>query len=135
MDKKNEQTPTWFVYNELKELDIEKTLTRAPQKLETNLCFFKEVPEWFELGPQDEIQEALNNIDNIPETERKKLSNNDIEIMRKAFKKLLHCQNLASGSTLSLSQKEFMRCLCYWLSLEAMNSVPLTPEDEENLFG
>ena len=135
MNKKDNQPPAWFVYHEQGELDIEKTLKALPENLDKNAVFFREVPEWFEVGPQEETQEILDNMNNIPEQERAKLTDKDIETMRQAFERLLHCQNIALQKDLTPEQRDFMRCVCYWVSLEAMNSIPLSPEDEENLVG
>ena len=43
-------------------------------------------------------------------------------------------KRMMADPELSDDQKEVLRCICYWFSLEAMNSVPLSDEDEEDLF-
>lgn len=134
MNNEDNQLPVWFVFDEQGGLNIEKTLCAVPEKLDKTVCFFREVPTTFEFHFQDETKDILNNIDSMPKLEREKHSDAEIEEMRCAFEKLLRCQNIALREDLTPAQKEFMRCLCYWVSLETMEAIPLTPEDEKNLF-
>ena len=134
MKNKSEQLPDWFIFGEQGELDIEKTLNALPENPAADMYFFREVPEWFEVVSQDEIQKIINDIDKIPEKEKQRLSSEDISNMKNAFEKLRLCQSIALRKNLTAAQKEFMRCLCYWISLETMNAIPLSSEDEENLW-
>ena len=134
--KKQNQLPEWLVYDANNELDVMATLKALPAKLDKTLFFFREVPEWFEAGPDnlDELRGSLTAIDNMPEKELKKHSEEEIRKMRTAMERMISCNEMMGTPGLSDDQKEVLRCICYWLSLNAMNAIPLNPEDEEGLF-
>jgi len=134
--KKNNELPKWLVYNVDGELDVMATLKALPDPLDKTLYFFREVPDWFEAGPDnlDEMRGTLTAIDNMPEEERKKHTPEEIQKMRSAIERMIFCNEMMGTPGLTDNQKEVLRCICYWISLEAMNSIPLTPEDEEALF-
>ncbi len=135
-NKKNNELPNWLVYNPDNELDVTATLNALPEPLDKNLYFFREVPEWFEAGPDnlDELRGTLNAIKNMPEEERKKHTLEEIQKMRKPMERMISCNEMMGTPGLTGNQKEVLRCICYWISLEAMGTIPLSPEDEENLF-
>lgn len=135
-EKKNNELPQFLVYDAKNELDVSATLKNIPDQLDKNLYFFREVPEWFEAGSDnlDELRETLTAIDNMPEEERKKHSPEDIQKMRCAMERMISCYEMMADPELSDNQKDVLRSICYWFSLEAMNSVPLSAEDEEDLF-
>ena len=134
--KKNNELPKWLVYKTDNELDVTATLDVVPEQLDKTLYFFREVPEWFEAGPDnlDELRGTLTAIDNMPEEERKKHTPEEIQKMRNAIERMISFNEMMGSPGLTENQKEVLRCICYWISLEAMNSIPLTPEDEEALF-
>ena len=134
--KKNNELPKWLVYKTDNELDVTATLDAVPEQLDKTLYFFREVPEWFEAGPDhlDELRGALTAIDNMPEEERKKHTPEEIQKMRNAIERMISFNEMMGSPGLTENQKEVLRCICYWISLEAMNSIPLAPEDEESLF-
>ena len=134
MSGEKQPFPEYFVYQEQGNINIEKTLDALPENPDKSSSFFREVPEWFEIGSKDELMEIINNIDNMPEQDKKRLSEEDIKTMHLAFERLLLCQSISSQKDLTPAQKEFMRCLCYWESLAAMNSIPLSPEEEVDIF-
>ena len=74
-EKNKNELPEWLVYDADNELDVTATLKAIPAKLDKTLFFFREVPEWFEAGPDnlDELRNSLTAIDNMPEKERKPL--------------------------------------------------------------
>ena len=135
-EKKNNELPQFLVYDAKNELDVSATLKNIPDQLDKNLYFFREVPEWFEADADnlDELRETLTAIDNMPEEERKKHSPEDIQKMRCAMERMISCYEMMADPELSDNQKDVLRSICYWFSLEAMNSVPLSAEDEEDLF-
>ena len=135
--KKNDELPPFLVYNAENELDISATLRNIPESPDKKLCFFREVPEWFEADPADleEMRSTLTAVDNMPEEERKKYMPQDLQKMRSSIERMICCCEMMADPALSRNQKEVLRCIAYWISLEAMNSVPLTPEEVEELFG
>ena len=136
VENKMDNCPQFLVYDEKNELDVSATLKNIPDQLDKNLYFFREVPEWFEAGADnlDELRETLTAIDNMPEEERKKHSPEDIQKMRCAMERMISCYEMMADPKLSDNQKDVLRSICYWFSLEAMNSVPLSDEEEEDLF-
>ena len=94
------------------------------------------MPEWFEAGTDnlDELHGVLEAINNMPEEERTKHTPEEIQKMRHAVERLIACNEMMADPGLSDNQKDVLRSICYWFSLEAMNSVPLSDEDEEDLF-
>ena len=135
-EKKNNELPQFLVYDAKKELDVSATLKNIPDQLDKNLYFFREVPEWFEAGSDnlDELRETLTAIDNMPEEERKKHSPEEIRKMRYSMERMISCYEMMADPGLSDNQKDVLRSICYWFSLEAMNSIPLSAEDEEDIF-
>ena len=135
-EKKNNELPQFLVYDAKNELDVSATLKNIPDQLDKNLYFFREVPEWFEADADnlDELRETLTAIDNMPEEERKKHSPEEIQKMRSSMERMISCYEMMAEPGLSDNQKDVLRSICYWFSLEAMNSVPLSDEDEEDLF-
>ena len=135
-EKKNNELPQFLVYDAKNELDVSATLKNIPDQLDKNLYFFREVPEWFEADADnlDELRETLAAIDNMPEEERKKHSPEEIRKMRYSMERMISCYEMMAEPGLSDNQKDVLRSICYWFSLEAMNSVPLSDEDEEELF-
>ena len=135
-EKQNNELPQFLVYDAKNELDVSATLKNIPDQLDKNLYFFREVPEWFEADADnlDELRETLTAIDNMPEEERKKHSPEEIQKMRYSMERMISCYEMMADPELSDNQKEVLRSICYWFSLEAMNSVPLSDEDEEDLF-
>ena len=135
-EKKNNKLPQFLVYDAKNELDVSATLKNIPDQLDKNLYFFREVPEWFEADADnlDELRETLTAIDNMPEEERKKHSPEEIRKMRYSMERMISCYEIMAEPGLSDNQKDVLRSICYWFSLEAMNSVPLSDEDEEDLF-
>lgn len=135
-EKKNNELPQFLVYDAKNELDVSATLKNIPDQLDKNLYFFREVPEWFEADADnlDELRETLAAIDNMPEEERKKHSPEEIQKMRYSMERMISCYEMMAEPGLSDNQKDVLRSICYWFSLEAMNSVPLSDEDEEDLF-
>lgn len=135
-EKKNNELPQFLVYDAKNELDVSATLKNIPDQLDKNLYFFREVPEWFEADADnlDELRETLAAIDNMPEEERKKHSPEEIRKMRYSMERMISCYEMMAEPGLSDNQKDVLRSICYWFSLEAMNSVPLSDEDEEDLF-
>ena len=133
---KTNDLPTWLVYNASGELDVMATLKAVPMPLDKTLYFFREVPEWFEADPDnlDELRGTLTAIDNMPVEERKKHTQEEIQKMRSAIERMISCNMIMGTPGLTDNQKEVLRCICYWVSLEAMNSIPLSPKEEENLF-
>ena len=133
-EKKNNELPQFLVYDAKNELDVSATLKNIPDQLDKNLYFFREVPEWFEADADnlDELRETLAAIDNMPEEERKKHSPEEIRKMRYSMERMISCYEMMAEPGLSDNQKDVLRSICYWFSLEAMNSVPLS--DEEDLF-
>ena len=136
VENKMDNCPQFLVYDEKNELNVSATLKNIPAHLDKTLNFFREVPEWFEAGTDnlDELRGVLEAINNMPEEERKKHSSEEIQKMQHAVKRLVACNEMMADPGLNDEQKEVLRCICYWLSLEAMNSVPLSDEDEEELF-
>lgn len=134
--KKSEGLPNWLVYGTDGELDVTATLNSISEPLDKTLVFFREVPEWFEAGPDnlDDLRDTLTAIDNMPEEERKKHNPEDIQKMRSAIERMIDCNEMMAAPGLTDDQKEVLRCICYWISLKAMNSIPLNPEDEERFF-
>ena len=130
--KKNNELPEWLVYDADNELDVTATLKAAPEKPDKTLFFFREVPEWFEAGPEnlDELRGSLTAIDNMPEEERRKHSEEEIGKMRTAIERMISCNEMMGNPGLSENQKEVLRCICYWISLGAMNSIPLNDEED-----
>ena len=94
------------------------------------------MPEWFEAGTDnlDELHGVLEAINNMPEEERTKHTPEEFQKMRHAGERLIACNEMMADPELSDDQKEVLRCICYWFSLEAMNSVPLSDKEEEDLF-
>ena len=135
-EKQNNELPQFLVYDAKNELDVSATLKNIPDQLDKNLYFFREVPEWFEADADnlDELRETLTAIDNMPEEERKKHSPEEIQKMRYSMERMISCYEMMAEPGLSDNQKDVLRSICYWFSLEAMNSVPLSDEDEEDLF-
>ena len=135
-EKKNNELPQFLVYDAKNELDVSATLKNIPDQLDKNLYFFREVPEWFEADADnlDELRETLTAIDNMPEEEQKKHSPEEIQKMRYSMERMISCYEMMAEPGLSDNQKDVLRGICYWFSLEAMNSVPLSDEDEEDLF-
>ena len=135
-EKQNNELPQFLVYDAKNELDVSATLKNIPDQLDKNLYFFREVPEWFEADADnlDELRETLTAIDNMPEEERTKHTPEEIKKMRSSMERMISCYEMMADPELSDNQKEVLRSICYWFSLEAMNSVPLSDEDEEDLF-
>ncbi len=135
-ENNNNEIPMWFVYNSDDEFDVRATLEAVPEKLDKNFDFFRDVPEWFETGEDilDEMRNALTEIKNMPEEERKRYTQEEIQTMIAAFEQMIACNEMMSNPELSVNQKEVLRCICYWFSLEAMHSVPLKPEDPDDSF-
>ena len=135
-EKQNNELPQFLVYDAKNELDVSATLKNIPDQLDKNLYFFREVPEWFEADADnlDELRETLTAIDNMPEEERTKHTPEEIQKMRSSMERMISCYEMMADPELSDNQKEVLRSICYWFSLEAMNSVPLSDEDEEDLF-
>ena len=133
---KNNELPKWLVYDADNELDVMATLKAVPEPLDKTLFFFREVPEWFEAGPEnlDELRESLTAIGNMPEEERKKHTEDEIQKMRAALERMIFCNEMMGTPGLSEVQKEVLRCICYWISLEAMNSIPSDPETDEEFL-
>lgn len=134
MSEEKQSFPEYFVYQEQGNINIEKSLYALPENPDKSSSFFREVPEWFEIGSKEELLEIISNIDNMPEQERKRISEEDFKTMHLAFERLLLCQNISSQKDLTPVQKEFIRCLCYWESLVAMDSIPLSPEEEADIW-
>ena len=134
--KGKNELPKWLVYKTDNELDVTATLDAVPEQLDKTLYFFREVPEWFEAGPDnlDELRGTLTAIDNMPEDERNTHTPEEIQKMRNAIERMISFNEMMGSPGLTENQKEVLRCICYWISLEAMNSIPLAPEDEESLF-
>ncbi len=132
----NNELPQWLVYNADGQLDATATLKAVPDPLDKTLDFFREVPDWFEAGPDnlDDLRATLTAINNMPDEERKKHTPEEIQKMRSAMERTISCNEMMATPGLTDNQKEVLRCICYWVSLEAMSSVPLTPEDEEAIF-
>ena len=128
--------PQFLVYNAKNELDVSATLKNIPVHLDKTLNFFREVPEWFEAGTDnlDELRGVLEAINIMPEEERTKHTPDEIQKMRSSMERMISCYEMMADPELSDNQKEVLRCICYWFSLEAMNSVPLSAEEEEDLF-
>lgn len=135
-EKKNNELPQFLVYDAKNELDVSATLKNIPDQLDKNLYFFREVPEWFEADADnlDELRETLTAIDNMPEEEQKKHSPEEIQKMRYSMERMISCYEMMADPGLSDNQKDVLRSICYWFSLEAMNSIPLSAEDEEDIF-
>lgn len=132
MTKKNSnELPDWLVYDADNELDLAATLKAVPEKPDKTLFFFREVPEWFEAGPEnlEELRGSLAAIDNMPEEERKKHPEKEIRKMRTAMERMISCNKMMGTPGLSEVQKEVLRCICYWISLKAMNSIPSNDEE------
>ena len=68
----------------------------------------------------------------LPESAVSDILSDEISDVPSAFDK--RRTQMMADPELSDDQKEVLRCICYWFSLEAMNSVPLSDEDEEDLF-
>lgn len=136
VENKMDNCPQFLVYDAKNELDVPATLKNIPAHLDKTITFFREVPEWFEAGTDnlDELRGVLEAINNMPEEERKKHSSEEIQKMQHAVKRLVACNEMMADPGLNDEQKEVLRCICYWFSLEAMNSVPLSDEEEEDLF-
>ncbi|MBO7327685.1 MAG: hypothetical protein J6W00_02815 [Lentisphaeria bacterium] len=136
IENEMDNCPQFLVYDAKNELNVSATLKNIPDHLDKTLSFFREVPEWFEAGTDnlDELHGVLEAINNMPEEERKKYSLEDIQKMRHAMERLIACNEMMADPCLNDDQKEVLRCICYWLSLEAMETIPLTPEEEEELF-
>ena len=136
VENKMDNCPQFLVYDEKNELDVSATLKNIPAHLDKTITFFREVPEWFEAGTDnlDELHGVLEAINKMPEEERTKHTPEEIQKMRHAMERLIACNEMMADPELSDDQKEVLRCICYWFSLEAMNSVPLSDEDEEDLF-
>ena len=49
--------------------------------------------------------------------------------MRHGVERRIAGNEMMADPELSDDQKEVLRCICYWFSLEAMNSVPLSDEE------
>ena len=135
-NNKSQEKPQWLVYGINGELDLSATLKAVPGSIDKNSDFFREVPEWFEAGPDnlDELRGSLTAIDNMPDAERKKHSPEEIAVLRHALEQMISCNEMMAAPGLTELQKEVLRCICYWISLKAMGSIPLSPEEEENLF-
>ena len=136
VENKMDNCPQFLVYDEKNELDVSATLKNIPAHLDKTITFFREVPEWFEAGTDnlDELRCVQEAINNMPEEERTKHTPEEIQNMRHAVERLIACNEMMADPELSDDQKEVLRCICYWFSLEAMNSVPLSDEEEEDLF-
>ena len=134
--KEINELPKWLVYSASGELDVMATLKNVPEPLDKTLFFFREVPEWFETSPDnlDELRGTLTAIDNMPEEERKKHTPEEIQKMRKAVERMISCNEMMGTPALTGDQKEVLRCICYWISLDAMNSIPLSSEEEMELL-
>ena len=135
-EKNKNELPEWLIYDADNELDVTATLKAIPAKLDKTLFFFREVPEWFEAGPDnlDELRNSLTAIDNMPEKERKKHTEEEIRKIRTAMERMISCNEIMGTPGLSDDQKEVLRCICYWISLKAMSSIPSNPEIEEEFF-
>ena len=135
-EKKNNELPQFLVYDAKNELNVSATLKNIPAHLDKTITFFREVPEWFEAGTDnlDELRCVREAINNMPEEERTKHTPEEIQKMRHAVERLVACNEMMADPGLNDEQKEVLRCICYWFSLEAMNSVPLSDEEEEDLF-
>ena len=135
-EKKNNELPQFLVYDAKNELNVSATLKNIPAHLDKTITFFREVPEWFEAGTDnlDELRCVREAINNMPEEERTKHTPEEIQKMQHAVERLVACNEMMADPELSDDQKEVLRCICYWFSLEAMNSVPLSDEEEEDLF-
>ena len=135
IENEMDNCPQFLVYNAKNELDVSATLKNIPVHLDKTLNFFREVPEWFEAGTDnlDELRGVLEAINNMPEEERTKHTPEEIQKMRSSMERMISCYEMMADPELSDNQKEVLRCICYWFSLEAMNSVPLSAE-EEDLF-
>lgn len=136
VENKMDNCPQFLVYNAKNELDVSATLKNIPVHLDKTITFFREVPEWFEAGTDnlDELRSVLEAINNMPEEERTKHTPEEIQKMRSSMERMISCYEMMADPELSDNQKEVLRCICYWFSLEAMNSVPLSAEEEEDLF-
>ena len=136
VENKMDNCPQFLVYDEKNELDVSATLKNIPAHLDKTITFFREVPEWFEAGTDnlDELRCVREAINNMPEEERTKHTPEEIQKMRHAVERLVACNEMMADPGLNDEQKEVLRCICYWFSLEAMNSVPLSDEEEEDLF-
>lgn len=136
VENKMDNCPQFLIYDEKNELDVSATLKNIPAHLDKTITFFREVPEWFEAGTDnlDELRGVLEAINNMPEEERTKYTPEEIQKMRHAVERLIACNEMMADPELSDDQKKVLRCICYWFSLEAMNSVPLSDEEEEDLF-
>ena len=136
IENEMDNCPQFLVYNAKNELDVSATLKNIPVHLDKTLNFFREVPEWFEAGTDnlDELRGVLEAINNMPEEERTKHTPEEIQKMRSPMERMISCYEMMADPELSDNQKEVLRCICYWFSLEAMNSVPLSAEEEEDLF-
>ena len=134
--KEKNELPKWLVYNADNELDVMATLKAVPEQPDKTRFFFREVPEWFEAGPEnlDELRGSLTAIDNMPDEERKKHTEEEIRKMRSALERMISCNEMMGTPGLSEVQKEVLRCICYWISLEAMNSIPSDPETDEEFL-
>lgn len=133
---KSLEKPQWLVYDAEGELDLQATLKAVSGPVDKNIFFFREVPEWFEAGPDQlaDLRDSLAAIDNMPEEERKKHTPEEIAVMRRSMERVISCNEMMAEPGLTELQREVLRCLCYWSSLEAMGSIPMSPEEEENLF-
>ena len=133
---KSQEKPQWLIYGTNGELDLSATLKAVPDSIDRNCAFFREVPEWFEAGPDnlDDLRDSLTAIDNMPEEERKKHTPEEIAVMRRSMERVISCNEMMAEPGLAELQREVLRCLCYWFSLKAMGSIPMSPEEEENLF-
>ena len=132
MDKND--VPEWFVYDTQGDLDVEATLASVPAKLDAGYPVFDRVPEWFEVCSPEEIDGLIREFDDAPLAEREKFTAEQSAMVHANLKKMSKYHAIYRRSGLSAAQREFMRCLCYWLSLKTMGEVPLSREEAESLF-
>ena len=70
----------------------------------------------------------------MPEEERKKHTPEEIQKMHSAIERMIFCNEMMGTPGLTGNQKEVLRCICYWISLDALNSIPLSTEEEKELL-
>lgn len=126
----------FLVYNADDQLDVAATLKQVPDLPDKTQAFFRDVPEWFTAG--NEVLEGYRSvgeaINNLPEEERKKYTEEEIRKLQCALQRLIACNEMMEEPGLNGNQKEVLRCICYWVTLETIAAFPLTPEEEKNIF-
>ena len=134
-DVKNTQVQ-FPVFNADKELDITATLNSIPAVLDKNLPFFRDVPDWFDADSEtiDEYRKFMSEIENLPEEERRQVSVEKIQKILHGVERLIACYEMMTAPELAGSKKEVLRCICYWVALEAIKYASLETTSEDFLL-